>query len=117
MDGLPSTFCRPGRPNDILFICPQCRVWLKRYFGMTVLPENGPFGGNDLELGIGGFTFSDLFDAIRLKDLADAFYAEVGEHDTTLHSALTKYITARGIGYERKVESKILTDAAPYLSD
>ena len=30
---------------------------------------------------------------------------------------LTKYIAARGEGYERKVESKILTDAAPYLSD
>ena len=79
---------------------------------MAAFSENG-----DFELGIEGFRFSDLFDAVRLKDLADRFYAEVGEQDGVLHSALTKYIAARGENYEKKVESKILTDAAPYLSD
>ncbi len=81
---------------------------------MTVLTENC---GNDFDLGIEGFRFSDLFDAVRLKELAERFYAEIEPHDAVLHSALTKYIATRGAGYERKVESKILTDAAPYLSD
>jgi len=74
-------------------------------------------GDHDFELGVSGFRFSDLFDAGRLKDLADEFYAEVGVNDEILHAALTKYIAARGSGYERKVESKILTDSAPFLSN
>ncbi len=71
----------------------------------------------DLELGIEGFRFSDLFDAVKLKELADRFYGEVAEREPVLHTALSKYIAARGEGFERKVESKILTDAAPFLSD
>ncbi len=82
---------------------------------MTVLSQNG--GDNNFELGIEGFTFADLFDALKLKDLAEIFYAGIEMHDAVLHSALTKYIESRGTGYERKVESKILTDSAPYLSD
>src|SRR5687768_7862709 len=85
---------------------------------MTVSSQNGSGGDQtDLKLGIEGFVFSDLFDAAGLKDLAERFYAEVGEQDTVLHSALTRYMAARGANYEKKVESKILTDAAPYLSD
>src|SRR5216683_1391904 len=85
---------------------------------MTVFSENGDGGTqNDIELGIEGFRFSDLFDAVRLKELAERFYAEIEPHDPVLHSALTKYIASHGLGYERKVESKILTDAAPFLSD
>ncbi len=74
-------------------------------------------GEHNFKLGIEGFSFADLFDAARLKDLADTFYAEVGRQDEVLHSALRKYIAARGQGYERKIESKILTDSAPFLSD
>ncbi len=82
---------------------------------MTKFSENG--GQNDFELGIEGFRFSDLFDAVKLKELAERFYADVEKDDAVLHSALAKYIASRGHGYERKVESKILTDSAPYLSD
>src|SRR5664279_2306138 len=85
---------------------------------MTMFSENGSGSGqDDHELGIEGFRFSDLFDAAKLKQLAERFYSEIQPHDAVLHSALTKYIASRGVGYERKVESKILTDAAPYLSD
>ena len=73
--------------------------------------------GHDLELGIEGFRFSDLFDAAKLKELAERFYAEIKGQDAVLHRALTKYIAAAGVNYERKVASKILTDSAPYLSD
>jgi NAD(P)H-flavin reductase/NADPH-dependent glutamate synthase beta subunit-like oxidoreductase len=71
----------------------------------------------DFELGIDGFTFADLFDAGRLKELADKFYAEVEKHEPLLGNALNKYIATRGEGYERRVESKLLTDAAPHLSE
>ena len=72
---------------------------------------------HDIQLGIGGFYFSDLFDAVKLHELADKFYAEVAEREPVLGGALLKYIAARGLGFEKRVESKILTDAAPFLSD
>ena len=71
----------------------------------------------DLELGIKGFRYSDLYDAVKLRELAECFFAEVSEKEPALSAALTKYIAAKGIGFEPKVESKVLTDAAPFLSE
>src|SRR5687768_12489798 len=71
----------------------------------------------DFDLGIVGFKYSDLFDAYKLKELAEKFYDEIKDGDPVLHEALIQYISARGENYEPKVESKILTDSAPYLSD
>ena len=85
---------------------------------MTDGTENRQGGlTHEFELGIEGFRFSDLFDAAKLKELADRFYADVAASEPVLGDALLKYITARGEGFEKRVESKILTDAAPYLSD
>lgn len=85
---------------------------------MAALSQNGHDDGSfDLELGIDGFKYSDLFDAVRLKELAERFYDEIGQSDPQLHSAVKRYMAAHARGYEPKVESKILTDAAPYLSD
>src|SRR5215218_4184248 len=71
---------------------------------------------SDFDLGVVGFKFSDLFDAVRLGELAEKFYEELKEENALLHDALTKYIAVRGAGYEARVESNILTDSAPYLS-
>ena len=71
----------------------------------------------DFDLGIVGFKYSDLYDARKLKEIAEKFYAEIEEESRVLHEALMKYIDSRGDGYEKRVESKILTDSAPYLSD
>lgn len=84
---------------------------------MTDISVSGAGNSHNLKLGIDGFYFSDLFDAVKLRELAEKFYSEIKESDPTLHSALTRYIVEEGVGYERKVESKILTDSAPYLSD
>ncbi len=71
----------------------------------------------DFELGVPGFNYSDLFDAVKLKELAEKFYAEVREKQPVTGEALDKYIASHGFGIERRVESQILTDAAPLLSD
>ncbi len=71
---------------------------------------------HDFELGIVGFRYSDLYDAEKLKELAEKFYEELNQENPLLHKALTEYIEKRGIGYESRVESNILTDSAPYLS-
>ena len=74
-------------------------------------------GERDLTLGIEGFRYSDLYDAVKLKELAERFYAEVAEREPELGKALHKYIAAGGTGFEPRAESKILTDAAPFLSE
>lgn len=82
---------------------------------MTGISER-EFNTQDFDLGVVGFKFSDLFDAVRLRDLAEKFYDELKEENALLHDALTKYIESRGADYEKRVESNILTDSAPYLS-
>ncbi len=71
----------------------------------------------DFNLGMDGYRYSDLFDAAKLKKLAEEFYDEVVEHEPVLGDALNKYIAAHGLGFEKRAESKILTDAAPFLSE
>ncbi|QQS32316.1 MAG: FAD-dependent oxidoreductase [Acidobacteriota bacterium] len=71
---------------------------------------------HDMELGIEGFRYSDLFDAGKLAELAEAFYSEVDLKQPDLGRALRQYIENRGEGIERRAESNILTDAAPFLS-
>ena len=72
---------------------------------------------NDFPLGIEGFTYGDLYRPGRLRDLAEAFYAEVERADPSLHAALMEYLASRG---ERvrgtKAESDLLIAAAPHLS-
>lgn len=82
---------------------------------MTGISEK-EFNTQDFDLGIVGFKFSDLFDAVKLKELADKFYDEVKQENPLVGDALFKYIEAHGHGYEKRVESNILTDSAPYLS-
>ena len=72
---------------------------------------------HDFNLGIDGFKYSDLYDAAKLREIAEKFYGDLKEANPILSDALGKYIGNRGAGYERRVESKILTDSAPYLSD
>ena len=84
----------------------------------TTKKENNPETDNyDFNLGIVGYSYSDLYDAQKLKEIAEKFYAEIEKDNPVLHAALIQYISACGENYEPKVESKILTDSAPYLSD
>ena len=73
--------------------------------------------GNDFDLGIEGFRFSDLFEPARLAALTETFYAEVAAAEPVLHEALRRYIDNGGSGFEKRAASKVLTDSAPFLSD
>ena len=70
----------------------------------------------DAELGIAGFTYADLYRPERLRDLAEAFYAQVAQEDQELHGRLMKYVRTRGEAFRGKDESDLLTAAAPHLS-
>ncbi|MEP6901259.1 MAG: pyridine nucleotide-disulfide oxidoreductase, partial [Actinomycetota bacterium] len=71
---------------------------------------------HDFDLGIVGFKYSDLFDAVKLRELAEKFYEELKQENALLHKSLTEYIETGGAAHEKRVESNILTDSAPYLS-
>ncbi|MBV9216935.1 MAG: FAD-dependent oxidoreductase [Acidobacteria bacterium] len=83
---------------------------------MTTIGDNGA-ENHDFELGIEGFRYSDLFDAVRLRALAEHFYSDLDKQEPLVAEALRKYIDSRGKGLEKRAESKLLTDAAPHLSD
>lgn len=84
---------------------------------MTGISEKEQFIANyDFDLGVVGFKYSDLFDAVKLKELAEKFYDELKQENPLVGDALVKYIEAHGEGFEKRVESNILTDSAPYLS-
>ena len=85
---------------------------------MTAFSANGNSNSAyDFDLGVPGFRYSDLFDAVKLRELAEKFYDDLAEKDPIIHAALIKYHATRGQGFERRAESKLLTDAAPYLSE
>jgi NADPH-dependent glutamate synthase beta subunit-like oxidoreductase/NAD(P)H-flavin reductase len=71
----------------------------------------------DFQLGIEDFTYGDLYRPLRLRALAETFYAEVGRLDPSLHASLMEYIAARGENLKgTKAESDLLIAAAPHLS-
>jgi len=85
--------------------------------GSNTAAQDQITGNHDFSLGIPGFSYSDLYKPEKLKDLCEAFYAELARTDAGLHAALTQYIGARGEGYEKKAESELLVHAAPHLAD
>src|ERR1700755_2536493 len=71
----------------------------------------------DFPLGIEGFTYADLYRPVRLRVLAEAFYAEVGREDAALHASLAEYVGARGENLKgTRAESELLIKAAAHLS-
>ncbi len=71
----------------------------------------------DFSLGVGGFTYSDLYRPERLRDLTESFYAELLRENQSLHAALLDYTRNRGARLAgTKQESELLIAVAPYLS-
>jgi NADPH-dependent glutamate synthase beta subunit-like oxidoreductase/NAD(P)H-flavin reductase len=82
----------------------------------TISQNENAAAGHDFELGIAGFRFSDLFDAVKLAELTDAFNTDLEDREPIVSEALKKYHASSGSGFEPRAASKILTDAAPFLS-
>ncbi len=72
--------------------------------------------GENFKLGIEGFAYQDLYRPERLRELAEAFYAELAKADAPLHTQLVEYTKARGANLVAKAESELLIAAAPHLS-
>jgi NADPH-dependent glutamate synthase beta subunit-like oxidoreductase/NAD(P)H-flavin reductase len=66
-----------------------------------------------LSLGIEGFTYPDLYEPLRLKELAECFYKEVETDDPELGRQYTDYL--RGNTLSAVDESNLIVKLAPYL--
>ena len=53
---------------------------------MSSSTASAPIAPHDFDLGLDGWKYSDLWDDLRLRDLADAFFHEVRTTDGTTHS-------------------------------
>src|ERR1700755_1963729 len=82
-----------------------------------VMPIRAQSGaGPELIPGIGDFTYADLYDPSRLRDLADFFYRDLKAEAAELGEKLETYIRTGGQDHKSKAESELLIAAAPYLS-
>ena len=69
----------------------------------------------ELILGMEGFTYGDLYDPERLKDLAVLFYKEVDKKDPELGKRYAAYRDSKGEGLSEKDISNIIIELAAYL--
>ncbi|MGZ8931643.1 MAG: hypothetical protein ACXW0O_11690, partial [Methylosarcina sp.] len=69
----------------------------------------------NLTLGIPGFSYPDLYDAARLKDLMDVFDASVKKHDVVLFDKFEAYRQCQGDGMEAEAISDLLVKMGPYV--
>ena len=70
---------------------------------------------NNLTLGIPSFTYADLYDANRLKDLLDVFDATIKKHDAELFNKFADYRQNQGEGLAPEEVSELLVNMGPYV--
>ena len=70
---------------------------------------------NNLTLGIPNFTYPDLYDAARLKDLLAVFDASVQQHDAELYERYAAYRQNQGAGLTPEQQSDLLVAMGPYV--
>ena len=69
----------------------------------------------NLTLGISGFTYADLYDANRLKNLLDVFDASIKKHDAELYNKFSDYRQNQGVGLTPEEVSELLVSMGPYV--
>lgn len=79
-------------------------------------PPPGEVPSADMPLGVGGFRYRDLFVAERLRDLYDAFCAELAAKAPDAARAYEAYRAAQGKGMTPEQVSEALLAVAPHVS-
>jgi len=70
---------------------------------------------NNLILGIPTFTYADLYDATRLKDLMDVFDESIKKHDVELFDKFSAYRQNQGESLKPEEISELLVEMGPYV--
>ncbi len=69
-----------------------------------------------LNLYVDDFTFDDLHNPFRLKELAEAFYLSFEAANPSVFARFIEYKNGKGAGMPQTAISAILVESAPYLS-
>src|SRR5437870_582330 len=69
-----------------------------------------------LSIGVPGFTFADLHDPHRLRDLTEVFDRSLEQSDAPLHARYDRYRTTLGDGMTPQEISAVIIDVAPHVS-
>lgn len=77
------------------------------------VPTGSP---EQLHIGISGFSYHDLYDPIRLRDLAQHFYTALQTTDHHLWTKFNHYRQTLGEGMKPEERSEIVVSVAPHLS-
>ncbi|HZV12438.1 MAG TPA: hypothetical protein VFA55_04430, partial [Candidatus Kapabacteria bacterium] len=81
-----------------------------------MLTPKGAQQADALKLGFDNFTFHDLYNPFRLKELADIFYQALDQENPALFARFVAYRNSKGEGMKPEDISAVLVEAAPYLS-
>ncbi|MGX2039310.1 FAD-dependent oxidoreductase [Methylocaldum sp. MU1018] len=81
----------------------------------SVRSDAGRSAASALTLGLSGFSYADLYEPERLKDLSDVFDATVRSHDPALFAEFERYRACRGEGMAPDRVSDVLVKMAPYV--
>jgi NADPH-dependent glutamate synthase beta subunit-like oxidoreductase/NAD(P)H-flavin reductase len=69
----------------------------------------------DFPLGISGYTYADLHQPLRLRDLQKTFEDSVQQHDEDLFTEFQKYQSCQGENMPPQIISDLLVRMAPYV--
>jgi NADPH-dependent glutamate synthase beta subunit-like oxidoreductase/NAD(P)H-flavin reductase len=69
-----------------------------------------------LKINLRGYSYEDLYNPFKLKELTDIFYQGVEADDPELYASFKAYAEAKGEGWDPVQTSSILVRMGPYLS-
>jgi NADPH-dependent glutamate synthase beta subunit-like oxidoreductase len=85
---------------------------MKRQHSMPGIAPGGP----TLQIGVPGYTYADLYDPLRLRDLHDHFRTTLRLTDPTLADRYEQYLATQGAGMSDVEISAVIVDTAPHVA-
>ena len=79
--------------------------------------DNATSNQAQLKLGISGYSYSDLYDPLRLKDLFDNFNSSLQQKNPLIYDQYRAYHDCQGEGMSPEEISDVLVKTSPYVSD
>ena len=79
------------------------------------MSSNTELTSKDFPLGINGYTYADLYQPLRLRDLQKTFEDSVQQHDEDLFTEFQEYQSCQGENMPPQIISDLLVRMAPYV--
>ena len=71
----------------------------------------------ELKLGVPGYSYSDLYDPLRLKDLFTDFKRSLEQTNSEIYAEYLAYHDCQGEGMSPEAISDVLVKTSPFVSD